>query len=312
MRVAAILGSGFGLYGYLPALLEAGAERVALPVRYQAKFSLRPELARFSHAVQWMPDEIAALESADTAVLALRPDLQAQWISRCLELPNIHRLLLEKPLAPSPDAALSLFDRLMASHKVFRIGYVFRFTSWGNMLRSMAGNMGGFDGLNVSWSFLAHHFRHESVGWKRNVELGGGAIRFYGIHLIALLAEMGYENVLSSQAFAQNAGEIVKWEARFSGRGLPDCNVVLDTKASCDQFHIDCSSDTSITPVISLPEPFGDMIGGIKGLDRRIAPLKDLCISLRQEKDEVYGWYRETILLWRKVEASTLFEASAT
>ena len=45
-----ILGSGFGLYGYLPALLDLG-HMVTLPTRYQAVVAGRPELSRFMSRV---------------------------------------------------------------------------------------------------------------------------------------------------------------------------------------------------------------------------------------------------------------------
>ena len=46
----AIRGSGFGLYGYLPALVGCG-RRVVLPERYRARFAERPELAPFANEV---------------------------------------------------------------------------------------------------------------------------------------------------------------------------------------------------------------------------------------------------------------------
>ena len=109
MSVAAILGSGFGLYGYLPAIIEAGSDRIVLPKRYRAKFSTRPELSRFADAIEWVLDENAALERADWVIAALSPELQMRWLSHCRQLPNVERLVLEKPLAPTPGAAASLF-----------------------------------------------------------------------------------------------------------------------------------------------------------------------------------------------------------
>ena len=313
MSVVAILGSGFGLYGYLPAMVEAGAERIVLPVRYQAKLSSRPELARFSDDVQWAPDESAALVSADSVVVALRPDLQAEWVSRCLKLPNIERLLLEKPLAPSPDAALSLFEDLVNSRKVFRIGYVFRFTPWGGgLLQSLSSNFGGesFGKLRICWSFLAHHFLYRSDSWKRYCSFGGGAVRFYGIHLIALLAELGYTKVSSSQTFGSNAEEIVRWSATFSGRELPDCDVVVDTKAMSNQFRIERLVNSTTTTVVSQVDPFGseENTSFSYGLDKRVSPLACLCRSLWGDSGNVYGWYRDTIILWCRVEDCTSFE----
>ncbi len=126
----AILGSGFGIYGYLPALVGC-AQRIVLPVRYRARFCDRPELVRFTPDVDWAENENTALSCADGVVLALRPINQSEWVPRCLAHSNINRLLLEKPLAHTPEVAAVLFDDLLRSKKTFRIGYTFRFTVWG-------------------------------------------------------------------------------------------------------------------------------------------------------------------------------------
>ena len=108
----AILGSGFGLYGYLPALIDGCAERVVLPERYRTRFCERPELARFTSNVQWRHNETKVLDCASGVVLALQPNNQSEWIPQCLARTNIERLLLEKPLAQSPKIAIDLFNEL--------------------------------------------------------------------------------------------------------------------------------------------------------------------------------------------------------
>jgi predicted dehydrogenase len=315
MSVAAILGSGFGLYGYLPAIIEAGSEHIILPERYRAKFSTRPELSRFADAIEWVVDEDAALKRADCVITALRPDLQMRWVSYCLQLPNVERLLLEKPLTPTPDTALSLFDNLIDARKIFRIGYIFRLTSWGDkMLRSLSRspNGNGRDELHITWGFLAHHYRHPSATWKRHQSSGGGALRFYGIQLITLLAELGYKNVSSSKIFGPDADEIVRWSASFSGTGLPDCRVAIDTRATSNEFRIERSGPDAMNVLVNQPDPFeATQDAPLPGeLDRRVPLLTRLYRSLWDEQTDTYAWYRGTLDLWSAVENVTLFEAT--
>ena len=52
-----IFGAGFGLYGYLPALIEVGGGPILLLDRYRIPFSERTELRRFVSAVQWQENE---------------------------------------------------------------------------------------------------------------------------------------------------------------------------------------------------------------------------------------------------------------
>ncbi|MDQ3120168.1 MAG: hypothetical protein M3Q89_11475 [Verrucomicrobiota bacterium] len=311
----AILGSGFGLYGYLPALVEGCKQRVVLPEAYRARFDERPELARFAGDVQWERDKAAAINSADGVVLALRPGDQKEWVPRCLALTNIERLLLEKPLATSPRVGKALLGDLTHSFKTVRVGYTFRYTRWGKRLLDALSVTRETRALSVQWNFLAHHLVHDLRNWKRSHVAGGGAIRFYGIQLIALLAEIGYRDVGVSLSFGPSADEVEKWTASFAGPGLPECDIVINTKVAVSSFRVELLSDSDNKPnavftdqddpFASTDEPSSSRGGG---LDRRLSVLTPLCCSLWTQTTDEYEWYEATIELWRCVEEKTHFE----
>jgi predicted dehydrogenase len=309
----AILGAGFGLYGYLPALVGGCEQRVVLPERYRARFSERSELARFAVEVQWEEDEVAALACADGVALALRPSDQVEWVHRCLARPNIKRLLLEKPLAQSPEASETLLDALKDSGKVYRIGYAFRYTTWGKRLLSSLKLTGETGALSIDWCFLAHHFRHDLSNWKRFNATGGGAIRFYGIHLIALLAEMGYHNVIRSQALGASPDELETWIAAFTGSGRQECNIVVDTRSAVEAFRVQQISRSRAgltTDLANLSNPFDVQDETVQSdpIDQRVPTLTRHCRSVWEEDANDYAWYDATIALWRAVEQQTQFE----
>ncbi len=313
MSVVGILGSGFGLYGYLPAMIEAGAERIVLPVRYKAKLLLRPELRKYSDYVQWVFDECAVLETADSVVVALRPNQQAQWVAHSIKLSNLTHLLLEKPLAICPYEASLLLDNLVISNKIFRIGYNFRFTTWGmSMLHTLCNRLsvGELDSLSICWNFLAHHHSNNAFVWKRYTSKGGGALRFYGIHLIALLAELKYTEVLFSKTFGPSEDEIVKWTCKFSGKNLPECEVTVNTKARSNQFLIEHLLGFKKKTLVNQPDPFdfSDASQMFNGLDKRVSYLAGLGRTLFADPEKFYGWYRDTIILWQRIEDCDSFE----
>lgn len=310
----AILGSGFGIYGYLPALVDECAQRIVLPERYRARFCERSELARFANDVQWEVNEDAALNCVDGAVLALRPINQSEWIHQCLARSKINRLLLEKPLAHTPEIAAVIFDGLIRSRKVFRIGYTFRYTAWGqHILKSLNATKDSVS-LSIHWGFLAHHFRHDLQNWKRSNAAGGGALRFYGIHLIALLAEIGYREVNLSRTFGASEDEVEKWIAIFAGTGLPECEVVVDARSTVREFRAEQIFNTwgrqAITVFANLTDPFDSgsepCLSG--GIDERVPILRGHCHSLWEEGKNEYEWYDATIKLWRSIEEKTQFE----
>lgn len=313
----AILGSGFGLYGYLPALVGGCGQRVVLSERYRARFCERPELARFAGDVQWERDEATALDCADGVVLALRPIEQSEWIPRCLARPNIERLLLEKPLASSPEAAAALFRELTRSRKVIRMGYTFRYTAWAKRMRDALGTARESRPLSIQWNFLSHHFRNDLRNWKRFNVSGGGAIRFYGIQLIALLAEIGYRDVIWSRSSGKSVHEVEKWSASFAGPGLPECDIAVDTRAVVDKFGVELLSNSSPerhTVFANLIDPFDSTGGACQSgkLDSRVSMLSRLCRSLWEQSSSENVWYEATIELWRRVEEQTRFEMSGS
>jgi hypothetical protein len=165
--------------------------------------------------------------------------------------------------------------------------------------------------LLIQWSFLAHHFRHDLGNWKRFNKSGGGAIRFYGIQLIALLAEMGYQTVVSSRGFGNSPEEIDKWIASFSGPELPECDVALDARSVTEKFSAELLFNRIPEAIFAdLRVPFESSTGGesSEGLDRRVHALSRLCRSLWEQIGDEDVWYKATIELWRSVEERTSFE----
>ena len=298
----AILGSGFGLYGYLPALVGGCGQQVVLPESYRSRFAARPELAPFFGSVQWEKDESAALAAADGVVIARRPADQVRWLPRCLEQSQVERLVLEKPLASSPEAATELLGQL--SGRLFRIGYTFRHTVWGRSLKETLGQGMAAESLTVSWNFMAHHYRHELSNWKRFQSEGGGALRFYGIQLIALLAEIGYRDVVSSRTFARAVNEVERWEAVLAGTGLPDCKITVDSRSVEDRFRVEVSPNGAV--FANQSDPFySEDVGNV---DRRVPALTSLCQSLWAEGLDERLWYEATIHLWASIEKSNSAE----
>ncbi len=314
----AILGSGFGLYGYLPALVWGCSQRVMLPARYRARFLDRSELVRFVGDVQWERDEYAALDKAVGVVLSLRPIDQLEWIYRCCKRPNLHHILLEKPLAPTPAAAARILDDLVHAGKVFRVGYIFRYTEWGKWLLQSLASIKEYGSLSINWSFMAHHFRIKSHNWKRFSTTGGGVIRFYGIHILALLAELGYREVGSSQVFGEYIDQPEKWIAIFYGADLPECKVVIDIKSPVDNFiveQISCSHREQVSNCIfKLSNPFEyKCVSQDESFDQRVPLLIQLCRSLLkndENDDATYNCYSATIDIWRATEKKNRFSRS--
>ncbi len=298
----AIFGSGFGLYGYLPALVTCG-QQIVLPERYKTRYHSRPELTSFNQAIEWQTDEQTALDTSSGVLLSLQPAQQYKWLPFCLAKKNIDYLLLEKPLAKSPADAMLLFQLLKQAKKKYRIGYLFRLTPWGQILLTHLKHSPIDSRLSIKWHFMAHHFRHGLTTWKRSHTEGGSVLRFYGIHIIALLAELGYQQVMFSELSGSTFDESENWQAHFSGPLLPDCTIEIATRSSHNLFQISGKgfTDTQSSQLfVNLSDPF-DIQQSSNTLDKRVPLLITLCHSLFNSTDAM-DWYEQAIILWSAAE----------
>jgi len=284
MRIA-ILGSGFGLYGYLPALLQITDSKIILPTRYQERLKSRTDVGHFYSNIEWVQDEEELLGNCEAIVIAQAPRQQYSWVKKCLKQKNITHLFLEKPLSFSPKSADELLSDLKSSKKKFRIGYNFRFTDWAK----------NPDIKNIEWNFCAHHFANNIQTWKREHENGGGALRFYGIHLVALLAEIGYDDA----AFSKISPNAETWEVQLIGKNLHPCNIKVATNSDETNFIVSRNS----TEITSLLQPFQTEIVNLDPkIDQRVSILKTSLSDLFLNNPTYYDWYETANLLWHNIE----------
>ena len=293
-----ILGSGFGLYGYLPAL-AALQSRVLLPERYRAVIASRAELSDFAAGIDWVADERAAIDGADALVIARRPADQSSLIAEILRQNGLKRLLLEKPLAQTPVLAAQLQNKIEASGKILRVGYMFGFTGWGRDLIARA--TGSTGGIQIKWTFRAHHYAADLSNWKRSNTEGGGALRFYGIQLISLLADLGFDRVLTSSIVSAQPDEAEVWRATLANDKGARCEVEMDSNSAQTEFSLRAPA---LPLAISLPDPFGEPSDATQ--DRRVPILSALCRELLTSEQTPHASYRKTIALWQAIEDATV------
>lgn len=301
----AILGSGFGLYGYLPAVWARPNDEIVLLSRYRDQFERRPELARFADKISWELDDDAAVERSTGLILSRRPGDNRDAVHRYIGAEHVKNVVIEKPICSTPSEAIQVQERLQASRAVFRIGYTFRYTYWAKSL--LQGILVGAEVLPffIEWRFMAHHFRNGQASWKTDPGEGGGVIRFYGIQLIALLAELGYNDVTHS-VVRNSCGST--WEATFVAAGLPNFAVLVDARSEESRFRVGTlalrnTDDCNVT-VIQQRGPFETLDSTTQILDPRVPLLEQLLDSFAGQRLE--SWYPAVNRLWAAVERVTI------
>lgn len=302
----AIIGSGFGLYGYIPAIAGALDCTVILPETARMKFAARPELARFEPSILWAPSIDSALQQANVAVIAVPPQKQAAIVFECLRHTGIGAIVLEKPVAATPVRAREVLDLIIEAGRRCRVGYTLLQTDFTKAL--LAADFFSVDiPLTIQWSFMAHHFANDVDTWKSSHVQGGGALRFFGIHLVALLALLGYCEVTHSTLAGEKPGEPERWFATFKGSGTAIVSVLLDCRSLFRAFRIARERNGNQEEVVGLADPFCS-IQHADGTDRRVDCITHLLLTLDEPDLLHHGHLMDTQRLWERIEAATMFE----
>lgn len=177
----AVFGSGFGLYGHLPALAELGHD-ISVPLRYRFAFDERAELEPYRSVVHFVDNEAILLSKANLAVLARRPadnEAMARQVALFRQPPQ---LVIEKPPAPTPQAALELQGALEKAQVRYATPYLLEYCDWARDCKNKIATGQGVE-ITLTWYFNSPK---ANKSWKAKPEYGGGPLNYYFIHLIAL------------------------------------------------------------------------------------------------------------------------------
>jgi hypothetical protein len=299
-----IVGGGFGLYGYLPALFNVYGRGIILPEIYRKTIAFREELRQFDEQIQWEHSVESALLKSSGVVIATPPQAQIELVQKILSLDNIKKIVIEKPVAPNVDAAIQLFDNEVFKSKKIRVGYTFIYSDWYPFLRNLVGNSANT--VKIVWNFEAHHMASSKETWKRYHSLGGGVLRFYGIHIIAVLASLGYKTVSSSILEESISNQPIGWEAVFGGNALPPCRISISINSNINEFKIiEIDKDGSEQPFYFAANPFSS-VNSKQGQDVRVPILESLIRTFELNDHYYSSLYREINSLWNKVEHSSV------
>lgn len=283
----------------MPALVADGHE-VIVDERYRGRFSERPDISHLEQRATWVAGEAAQLDNAEAIVIARRPFDQVDLVRRVLRHGKIRRLFLEKPLAPTPQMALGLLDTMVESGCTVRTGHNFHMTAWGERLGEVVKSADAVS-AGIRWDFRAHHFATQVQTWKRYHDLGGGALRFYGIHLIHQAAMLGFKTVLRSEIRKSELGELECWTATLAGPA-GDLELLVDSNSSGHQFVVWKGANKH--QIAHLSDPYEDA-PALQGYDRRAGILQSMMREFLTTDRSFLEFDRLCLALWQKIEAAT-------
>jgi hypothetical protein len=300
-----ILGSGFGLYGYLPAIIESDFDNVVLPIALKGNLTSRSELKSYANSIIWVENRDVMLESVDTLVLAVPPHQQVMIVKDLLNkrLNNIDKLFLEKPPATDYSESIALLSELKESHLKFRIAYTFPFCMWFDTLRTFIEENNTSDlKINIEWVFNAYYLQYQPNSWKAFSKEGGGVLNFYGIHILSVFVMLGFNILKHSFLYCEKVGRPILWHAEFKNSLGAKVSIRIDCNSSSEKFKIESYSNGNFT-MVDLLNPFEDELN-YNNQDKRVSGLMKY-IHTMNLNNEIYSYYDSINLIWKETIVNT-------
>jgi hypothetical protein len=220
--------------------------------------------------------------------------------------PNIRSLVLEKPIACTPAQSLQLARRLHDQGMPFRVGYTLARTPWARRLADWIARPSGPE-LSVRWDFMAKHYSNDHATWKRETADGGGALRFYGVQLIAALTRtlVDAPQLLSSSLTVDAQHSARAWRGAFRLAHGAVVHLQVNSHSSAPRFALHAPGLDDL----EFADPFGGY-AAIGGQDIRVPLLAEILGEPSTESD--FAWTQRVHATWLSAETDASTGSSVT
>lgn len=213
-KKVAIIGSGFGMYGLLPAFALTDGCKVVSICAEKSKRLLNccNRFAVKKIYSDWK--EMLQKEKPDALGIAVIPKHQYEIAKYALE--NEISVFAEKPLTTSLDTSLKLYELAKKNNLANMIDFIFpEIPEWilaKNVIYDET--IGKILNISVDWKFFSYDLKNSIKSWKTDINEGGGALSFFFPHVFYYLENFigkikTLECVLSASEKSLNHGDSI-------------------------------------------------------------------------------------------------------
>ena len=298
-----IVGKGFGLYGYLPAIIMNGSDLILFN-EYKSNIQKRGDIKKFINFIQWSKSIKEAISLSDEIILAIPPKEQFKFLLENEKLISDKTIFLEKPIACSPEKSAILLKFLEEKKIKFYVNYSFIYLDWFKKLSNKINSLNSNFNIKVNWEFKAHFIKTKVMNWKSDSQSGGGIIRFYGIHLIAILTALEYENYKIIK-LKDNTQTII---FKIININKPEIEILINIDSNIDKFTIDIYEDSpnNKRTFVDIKDPFEKQNNKkLIKLDRRVQNVRDYLID-KNNSIQNLNFNKKVVKLWCEIEKAFL------
>lgn len=229
-----VIGSGFGLYGLLPAFNSTpSCEVVAIcGQKTERLLNYCKSIGLKKIYTNWQ--KMLKNEELDAIAVAVIPGVQYKIIKFAID--KGLNIFAEKPLAVNFTQAEELLNLARAGKIIHMIDFEFpEINEWKKVKEILVKKtFGDLEQISLNWDFLSHDIKNKIDSWKTNISQGGGALSYYFSHSLNYLEFfagriVSLKSLLSYSPESLNGGEVgvdllLKFDKEVSGRAHLRCN----------------------------------------------------------------------------------------
>tara|TARA_B100001063_G_scaffold246380_1_gene285260 strand:+ start:79 stop:1047 length:969 start_codon:yes stop_codon:yes gene_type:complete len=177
----AIVGSNFGLRGYLPAINKINNLNIKIICSRKINKVPIKNLKKFKHETNW---KNVFKKEIDLIILAVPPKIQEKII--LFNLKHRKKLIFEKPISPKYSTSKRIVEKLKIKKIKTEINLTFLshplFQKTKKIIDSKI--LGPVINYKIYWSFVSSDFNKKIKTWKTDEKSGGGIKNIFLTHIL--------------------------------------------------------------------------------------------------------------------------------
>jgi predicted dehydrogenase len=235
MLKVGIIGTGFGMYGHLPAFATTNNCQVVSICGEKSerlsKFCKKYKVEKVYS--DWK--EMLKAEKLDAVSIAVVPDAQYE-IAKFAIKKGIN-VFAEKPLTANLKQAEELYRLSQKAKITTAVDFIFPQVPEFKKVKELLvkKEIGELEYIKAEWDFLSHDLARKLKSWKTDSKKGGGALAYYFSHVLYYLTDF-----LGEITFKK--AQLIHSQKSLSG-GEAGVDVFFKAKKATGIAHLNCSAE---------------------------------------------------------------------
>lgn len=216
-----IIGAGYGLKSLLP-LLELIPEYRVVCVATKQGVDQRATTGSLQSSDVYFttPNELIQNADLELVLIASPPSTQEEYAIAAIEAGK--NVYCEKPVGLNSGSTNKILQASKQSKKICTVGFQFRYDPMIRWIKNQIQHdeLGEIIRVEIQWE-TSGAYSTPNQSWRNNLNLGGGVLRDFGIHVFDYLAHI---EAISYGTTSSEFQEMPKFKSNIGSRDIQDVN----------------------------------------------------------------------------------------